>query len=106
MSKGDLRAQIEKLEQANAKLRAKAREAGRDAKISATRIAELEKQVAQLEGQPKPKAAAAESPAKPSKSKASKPRRLKVLAGGTPPGAGNGEDTSSDRNAAGEAGAA
>ena len=49
VSKGELRAQIEKLEQVNTKLRAKNREAGREAKLSANRIAELGKQVAQLE---------------------------------------------------------
>ncbi len=48
-SKGELRAQIEKLEAANATLKAKSREANRAAKIAARRIAELEDQVAQLE---------------------------------------------------------
>ena len=72
VSKGDLRAQIEKLEQANAKLRAKSREAGREAKHSASRIAELEQQVAKLERRLKPKAAPVERPAKPAKAKKSK----------------------------------
>ena len=48
-SKGELRAQIEKLETANATLKAKSREANRAAKVSARRIAELEEQVAQFE---------------------------------------------------------
>ena len=48
-SKGELRAQIEKLETANATLKAKSRETNRAAKVAARRIAELEGQVAQLE---------------------------------------------------------
>lgn len=49
LSKGELRAQVEKLEAANAKLRAKSRETNKAAKLAAKRIAELEAQVAQLE---------------------------------------------------------
>jgi hypothetical protein len=52
VSKDELRAQVEKLERANAALRAKSREATRAAKLSATRIAELEDEVARLRGQP------------------------------------------------------
>ena len=48
-SKGELRAHIEKLEAANTALKAKGREANRDAKTAARRIAELEGQVSQLE---------------------------------------------------------
>ncbi len=48
-SKDELRAQVEKLERANATLRAKNRESGRIAKTAAARIAELEDQVAQFE---------------------------------------------------------
>ncbi len=51
VSKDELRAQVEKLERANATLRAKSREAGREAKTAAARIAELEDQVARLEKQ-------------------------------------------------------
>ena len=47
-SKGELRAQIEKLETANATLKAKSREGNRTAKTAARRIAELEEQVAQF----------------------------------------------------------
>ena len=50
-SKDELRAQVVKLESANATLRARSREATRAAKTAATRIAELEDQVAQLEKQ-------------------------------------------------------
>ena len=48
-SKDELRAQVEKLERANALLRARSRESGRIAKTAAARIAELEDQVAQFE---------------------------------------------------------
>ena len=47
-SKGELRAQIEKLETANATLKAKSREGNRAAKSAARRITELEEQVAQF----------------------------------------------------------
>ncbi len=48
-SKGELRANIEKLEAANAALKAKGREANRNAKVAVRRIAELEAKVSQLE---------------------------------------------------------
>ncbi len=48
-SKGELRAQIEKLETANATLKAKSREGNRAAKAAARRITELEQQVAQFQ---------------------------------------------------------
>ena len=48
-SKGELRAQIEKLEAANTILKAEGREGTRTAKAAAHRIAELEGQVAQLQ---------------------------------------------------------
>ncbi|HVC57708.1 MAG TPA: hypothetical protein VND95_17290 [Stellaceae bacterium] len=51
VSKDELRAQVEKLERANATLRTKSREAGRAAKTAAARIAELEDQVARLDKQ-------------------------------------------------------
>ena len=50
-SKGELRVQIDKLETANAALKAKSREANRAAKAAARRIAELEEQVAQLQAE-------------------------------------------------------
>ena len=70
LSKDELRAQVEKLEQANAVLRTKSRETNKAAKAAVQRIAELEAQMAQLEKAasakpapaspgPKPKAAAA-----------------------------------------------
>lgn len=49
ISKGELRAEVEKLERSNATLRTKIREAGRAAKAAAARIEELEQQVARLE---------------------------------------------------------
>jgi hypothetical protein len=51
LSKDELRAQVEKLERANANLRAKNRDASREAKTTAARTAELEEQVARLEKQ-------------------------------------------------------
>lgn len=49
LSKDELRAAVEKLEAANAKLRAKSRETNKAAKLAAKRVTELEEQVAQLE---------------------------------------------------------
>ena len=49
VSKGDLRAQVEKLEQTVATLRVKSREANRTNKQANARIAELEEEVARLE---------------------------------------------------------
>ena len=57
-SKGELRAQIEKLEGANAALKAKSREANRTTKAANKRIAELEAEVAQLQEQAAPPVAA------------------------------------------------
>jgi hypothetical protein len=48
-SKGELRAQLEKLQTANTKLRAKNRTAGQAAKDMSARIADIEEQVAKLE---------------------------------------------------------
>jgi hypothetical protein len=48
LSKDELRAAVEKLETANAKLRAKSRETNKAAKLAAKRVTELEEQVAQL----------------------------------------------------------
>lgn len=48
LSKDELRARVEKLERANATLRAKNRESTRAAKEAAARIAELEDEVARL----------------------------------------------------------
>jgi hypothetical protein len=49
VSKDELRAQVEKLEQLVTSLRAKSRETNKAAKVAAARIAELEAQVAELE---------------------------------------------------------
>src|SRR5690348_14476915 len=49
LSKDELRTRVETLEQANATLRTKNRDANRAAKTAAARITELEDQVAQLE---------------------------------------------------------
>lgn len=55
VSKDDLRAQVEKLERANAMLRTKSREAGRTAREATARIEELEAQVTKLERSAVPK---------------------------------------------------
>jgi hypothetical protein len=51
LSKGSLRAQVEKLERANTALRTKNREANRAAKQSAARMAELDREGARLQTQ-------------------------------------------------------
>ena len=60
VSKDELRAQVDKLERANATLRAKNREATREAKRAAARVAELEDQLARLERQLATRTASAE----------------------------------------------
>ena len=69
-SKGELRAQIEKLEGANAALKAKSREANRTAKAANKRIGELEAEVQQLQEQ------AARSVAAPAAEKVTRRGRL------------------------------
>jgi hypothetical protein len=64
VSKGELRAQLEKLERTNATLRAKSRAATRAAKTAAVRIAELEEEVARLEKRVASQAASAKRSAK------------------------------------------
>lgn len=59
VSKDELRAQVEKLEQTVATLRTKGREANRASKQASARIAELEEEVARLEKQVASQAAAA-----------------------------------------------
>ena len=81
-SKGELRAQIDKLETANAALKAKSREANRTAKATARRIAELEEQVAQLQAE----AAQPAAPPAPPAAEATIVRR------GRPPGRRKGID--------------
>ena len=54
VSTGELRAQLEKLERANATLRAKGREANKAAKAAAARIAELEDEVTRMAKRPAP----------------------------------------------------
>lgn len=59
VTKGELRAQIEKLEQTVTKMRAKSRETNRAAKLATARIAEFESEVARLEKHVASQAAAA-----------------------------------------------
>jgi hypothetical protein len=65
--------QVEKVEDANATMRAKNREANRTAKAAADRIAELEKVVAELENKAESQAAKGEQAAGPSRT--NRPRR-------------------------------
>ena len=100
LSKDELRAQVEKLERANEKLRAKSREANRDAKSSAARIAELEGEVARLEKKAASQAAAA---GRDSKSRAA-PRSKRQSSSrdpgdAVPPGVAVEEPTSVDADA-------
>ena len=81
-SKGELRVQIDKLETANAALKAKSREANRAAKAAARRIAELEEQVAQLQAE----AAQPTAPPAPPAAEA------KIVRRGRPPGRRKGID--------------
>lgn len=86
-SKEELRAQVEKLERANATLRAKSREAARAAKLAAGRIAELEEEVAQLQKRVASQAAAAKRARKPASVTRSEPPRQSLDPGdAVPPG--------------------
>jgi hypothetical protein len=78
LSRDELRVQLEKLERANATLRAKNREANRTAKAATARISELEVIVAKLEHKAAPAAPA--TPAKVEKA-AAKPTRVKRQSG-------------------------
>ena len=87
LSKDELRAQVEKLERANATLRVKSRETNRVAKSSAARIAELEGEVARLEKKVASQAAAATRGSKPRTSASSKRRSSDIDPGdAVPPG--------------------
>jgi hypothetical protein len=66
LSKDELRVQVEKLEHANAMLRAKSREASKTAKTAAARIAELEDQVARLGANSAPQTVPSKPSPKPS----------------------------------------
>jgi hypothetical protein len=87
VSKDELRAQVEKLERANATLRAKSRETNRAAKSAGVRIAELEGEAARLEKKVASQAAAATRGAKPRTSASSKRRSSEIDPGdAVPPG--------------------
>jgi len=73
-SKDALRAQVEKLERANATLRTKSREANRAAKSASSRIAELEEEVARLEKRLTSQAAVAKRAQEPKVSHSRPPR--------------------------------
>jgi hypothetical protein len=69
VSKGELRAQVEKLEQTVSTLRAMSREANKATKAYTARISELEQQVAQLEKKVASAPARQPPPLKPSRAK-------------------------------------
>jgi chromosome segregation ATPase len=86
-SKEELRAQVEKLERANATLRTKSREAGRAAKLAADRIAELEGEVARLERRLASQAAAAKRARQPAAASERRTPRREIDPGdAVPPG--------------------
>lgn len=87
LSKDELRAQVEKLERANATLRAKSRETSRAARSAAARIAELEGEVARLEKKVASQAAAATRGPRPRTAASSKRRSSEIDPGdAVPPG--------------------
>jgi hypothetical protein len=87
LSKDELRAQVEKLERANATLRAKSRETNRAAKSAAARIAELEGEVARLEKKVASQAAATTRGARPRTAASNKRRNSEIDPGdAVPPG--------------------
>jgi hypothetical protein len=100
VSKDELRAQVEKLERANATLRTKSREANRTAKMNAVRIAELEDQVAQLEKQAASETASATRGQKPTEADHTK-RQSRVIDPGdaVPPGVAVQEPAALDEEA-------
>jgi hypothetical protein len=99
-SKEALRAQIEKLERANATLRTKSRDAGRAAKIATDRIAELEEEVARLQKRVASQAAAAKRARKPAQTPKSEPPSQSIDPGGAvPPGVAPEEPVPPDREA-------
>ena len=100
LSKDELRTQVEKLERANATLRAKSRETNRAAKSAGARIAELEGEVARLEKKVVSQAAAATRGAKPRTSASSKRRNSDIDPGdAVPPGVSVGEPAPLDAEA-------
>ena len=87
LSKDELRGQVEKLERANATLRGKGREATREAKSSAARIAELEGEVARLEKKVASQPKSAQRPPKPGTAVRGKQRSAGIDPGdAVPPG--------------------
>ncbi len=88
VSKDELRAQVAKLEGANAALKAKGREASRAAKEAGRRIAELEAEVARLQGQAVRQAVPAKAATAEGKRPGRQPRKRGIDPGdAVPPGA-------------------
>ena len=87
VSKDELRAQVEKLEQLVAGLRARSREANKAAKAATTKIAELEAKVAQLEKKAARPASMPVRQPKPAKPVRAQRRSREIDPGdGVPPG--------------------
>ena len=86
-SKDELRAQVEKLERANALLRARSRESRGLAKTAASRIAELEDQVAQFEKNEKKLSRPASAPRRRKPAEQAGPQHREIDPGdAVPPG--------------------
>jgi hypothetical protein len=86
VSKDELRAEVERLTRANVNLRAKNKEADREAKSAAARIAELEDQVARLGQQMAPQpSGAGEGEVAPAPKTRRGPRRRKIDPGDAVP---------------------
>jgi hypothetical protein len=100
LSKVELHAQVDKLERANANLHAKNREASRQAKTSAARIADLEGQVAQLEKQSAARAAGVNDNRTSPAPKSRRARHREIDPGDSvPPGVAVGEPAPLDQEA-------
>jgi hypothetical protein len=80
VSKDELRAQVGKLEHANAALRTKSRETNRLAKTAAARITELENQVVRLEKRIAAQSTAAERGTKPASGRPRQAAGMRTIA--------------------------
>ncbi len=101
LNKEELRAYVEKLERANARLRTKGRDTGRAGKAAADRIAELEGEVARLERQLKRQTAPARLKTSTEAVRTTrKPRRREIDPGdAVPPGVAVEEPAPPDKEA-------
>ncbi len=100
LNKEELRAYVEKLERANARMRTKSRDTGRAGKAAADRIAELEGEVTRLERQLKRQAPSRPKNPTEAAGAARKPRRREIDPGdAVPPGVAVEEPAPLDKEA-------